>query len=271
MASSSSNAAAIIANPTPDALGNQVTGAAATGPKTIEVSLRLNIAVTEAVSLFGYPRDLASNEVPIGNTIDASALSALFTFREDPSGPNFIVGGRGAGVAAAATAFHNAVAAGTNSTNVDVDSVAPFLGESPMYNAGKYKTVGDMVVSWVARHMFGGAGATAAIDNDTTIVSNVNDTTLGAANLEDKLNAITQDDLNAIAASVIGQDNSRAGALENRDTARNLAFYAGDKLFLRITLSGFSASNANGNQEVAASTYGIEAAVNQYDLSLTVA
>ena len=270
MASSSSSAPAALANTVTDAPGVQTPGGQDTIPKAIEVSLRLNISVNEAVSLFGYPADQASNEVIIDNKLSASALNGLFTFREDPSGPNLIVGGRGAGVLAAATQIHNAVATGTNDNNVDVGSVSPFSNESPKYRDGKYRTVGDMVLSWVARNMFGGSGATAAIDNDTTIVSHVNNTTLSSASLKTALDAISQSDLDAIAASVIGQDNSRAGSAENRATPRALNFYAGDKLFVRITLSGFTASNANSNQEIDAASYGIEGAVNQYDLSLTV-
>ena len=281
MPTSSSSAPTSLSTTLNDASGNQVTGSNAGGPTPITVSLRLNLQVSEVVELFGYPADVALNRVVIDNKVSASSLSGLFTFKEDPSNANAIVGGRGSGVSTAGDAIHTAIAAGSNADNVDVHEVAPF-SSGDHYNGDKYTTVGDMVLSWIALNMFGGAGATVAIDNDTDIVEHVNNDTLSGASLAAALGNISQTDLDAIAASVIGQDDSRAGSLENRATDRPLPFYTDDKIFVRINLSGFSAHNAGeaygsvaaslaGTQQtISAGTYGIENAQNEYDLVLTV-
>lgn len=252
------------------------------GNKPVTVSLHVAIDLNANVELFAYPGDTAVNPLTCNTGMSAATLTGLFQYVETgPSGEQ-ITGSRvDAKVDAVAANFQSAAgspsAAANNIAAVDVFTpvFGPYIGQVDA-NGKPYSTfpsVGHLALSWAANEIFGHVGATAAIDNDSTVISSINGSL--ATKLAAALRAIPQGDLDLIAASVIGQDSSRGGQyLDNsvsNNTPRDLLFRAGDVIHIRVNLKDFTASNANSNQTVDAVNYGIESSAQSYDLVITLA
>jgi len=252
----------------------------------VTVSLRVALNLGTDVRLFAYPADVAVNPVLVTNetaVLSASSLSGLFTYQETgPSGEN-IVGGYAstAAVAAAAVGAQFVAAVGdsempaANPTNLQPSSGTALFGAAPYLGVAAHQyhgSVGHMALAWAAHQMFGHVAATAAIDNDDSVISEINGKlNASVGGLATALQAISAADLTAIAASVIGQDSARAESQgDNSTTPKALLFRSGDTIIVRIVLTGFTATNANSNQVQEDSAYGIAAASQQYDLVFTV-
>ena len=252
----------------------------APGQKLVTVSLRVNLDLSSNIDLFGYPADAAVNPVIVAHTVSAADISGLFSYiqsglsGEDISGslgpaanlPSTSVHGTAAAVAAdvaaAACASSNAV------SNLDASNAAVFSPYAGTYSS--YRTLGDLALAWAADEMFGHPAATAAIDNDAEVIADINGAVAGK--LATAILALSQADLDAIAKTVIGQDDSRASKEgDNTNSSKPLMFFPGDVVIVRVNLKNFTASNANANQKEIAADYGLAAAAQQYDLVLTLA
>ncbi len=145
--------------------------------------------------------------------------------------------------------IHSCLTSGTlnasdaNPFNITVASVAKYS------DAGhkNYSSFGELALAAYAHYLFGHVDATAAIDNDTTFVSKMNGKieASGEANLGKKLAdliwSLNAAQCAAVAKQVIGQDASRAFGQDNDNSLpdgwQRLAFRAGDKFYVSITLN----------------------------------
>lgn len=259
----------------PDVSGTPLTP----GQRNVTVSLRVVLDLSANVQLFAYPADAATNPIYCAATMAASDLSGLFAFLEmGPSGEGISgefgsnAAGTGAG-SAAAVAADFATAAGTASaaeSNLDASAAAIFRDYAGTYSS--YRSLGDVALAWAAHEMFGHPDATAAIDNDDVVISTINGVL--ASKLTAAILALPQEERTALVDSVIGQDSSRGGkGVDNNDPdhPQPLAMFPGDKIIVRIQFNDFTTTNANNNQKLPSTTYGLENAAQQYDVVLTLA
>ena len=245
--------------------------------KNVTVSLRVNVDLSSNVDLFAYPADMAINPVYVTATVSAADVSGLFSYKQSgPSGedisgslgPN-AAGSSGTGSAqVVGTDIQTAACATSNgASNLDASAAAIFSGYAGTYSS--YRTLGDLALAWAADEMFGHPAATAAIDNDAEVTADIN--SQPAAKITAGILALAQADLDAIAKSVIGQDDSRASKDgDNTGASKGIEFYAGDVIIVRVNLKDFTTSNANTNQKNASADFGLEGAAQQYDLVLTL-
>ena len=273
------------ANPTgqgylPPAAVADVSGSPqAPGQKNVTVSLRVVLDLSANVELFGYPADQAVNPIYCATTMSAMNLTYLFAFFETgPSGEDLsgVLGANAAGTgpgSASDVAADFAAAAGNRSaaeSNLDASAAAVFSGYAGTYSS--YRSLGDVALAWAAHEMFGHPDATAAIDNDSAVISTINGSL--ASKLAAAILALPQAELTAIVSAVVGQDSSRGGqGIDNNDPAhpQHLVMIAGDVIIVRVDLKDFTTTNANGNQKEASTDYGLEGAAQQYDLVITLA
>lgn len=271
----SSNVGRNVPSAVPDAAGTPQ----APGQKSVTVSLRVVLDLSANVELFGYPADVATNPVYSATTMAAADLSGLFAFLEmGPSGEGISgeLGSNAAGAgggSAAQVAADFAAAAGDSAkaeSNLDASAAAIFSGYAGTYSS--YSSVGDIALAWAANTMFGHPDATAAIDNDDVVVSTINASL--APKLAAAILALPQEELTALVDSVVGQDSSRGGqGIDNNDPAHPhpLAMFPGDTIIVRIQFNDFTTSNANNNQQVTSTDYGLEGAAQQYDIVINLA
>jgi len=240
--------------------------------KNVTVSLRVNVDLSSNVDLFAYPADMAINPVYVTARVSAADVSGLFSYRQPTANVEDISGSLGSN--AASTGAGSATQVGSqiqgaacSAGSLDASAAAIFSSYAGTYSS--YTTLGDLALAWAAHEMFGHPAATAAIDNDTEVVADIN--SQPAAKVRTGILGLSQADLDAIAKSVIGQDDSRGGKENDNSTGpRPLAFFPGDVIIVRVNLKGFTTSNANSNQLVASTSYGLEAASQQYDLIITL-
>ena len=242
------------------------------GQRNVTVSLRVNVDLSSNVDLFAYPADAAVNPVYVAATASAADLSGLFSYRQPTANVEDISGSLGSNAAtkasAVGTSIQTAACSGSNASNLDASAAAVFSSYAGTYSS--YATLGDLALAWAANEMFSHPGATAVIDNDTEVVNDINGQP--AAKIATGLQALSQADIDAIAKSVIGQDDSRGGKENDNSTGpQPLAFFPGDVIIVRVNLKDFTTSNANSNQLVPSTAYGLEAAAQQYDLIITLA
>jgi hypothetical protein len=135
----------------------------------------------------------------------------------------------------------------TDADNLNAVAAVPFnaLAYSP---AGvpvaaytKFKTLGDMMLSWAAHYAFGHVAATAAIDNDTQIIKRFNLDLDVPRLFMNGIAALDKTKASRIARSVIAQDPERALNMDHNTAApfqhQALRFRAGDILYLRINMA----------------------------------
>ena len=261
----------------PATTGNDGPGTNTAAISPVTVSLRVNLALGTNVELFAYPGDTAVNPVIVVAKMSAAHLSSVFTYQETGVSGDEIVGGLSSTAAAAAAVVGTDFAAaagnsnGSNPNNLAPASGTAIFGVSPIFGGAdaNYTSVGHLALAWAAHQMFGHPAATAAIDNDLLVISNINGQLASA--LASGLTGLSAEQLSALAASIIGQDSARAETQgDNRRTARALRFAENDVIHIRIDFTGFTASNANANQTEAASNYGLAGSSQQYDLVITL-
>lgn len=153
---------------------------------------------------------------------------------------------------------YNAVFAGSASNKSDLaghlhsiltaGALTASAGSIPfgVYPTGPYRnytSFGELALAAYAHYVFGHVDATAAIDNDTVFISKMNGTATGDGQLGIKLAEEVFTRLaspTAVVKQVLGQDASRALGVDNDANTpngfQNLAFLAGDKVYMSITL-----------------------------------
>lgn len=271
--------------PRPVPAGVDVSGSTpqAPGQKSVTVSLRVVLDLSANVQLFAYAPDQAENPVYCAATMPAADLSGLFAFFEiGPSGEGISgelganAAGSGAGSAAAVAADFAAAAGDSTKPESNLDAsgggnaTAIFSAYAGTYSS--YASIGDLALAWAAHKMFGHPDATTAIDNDDVVISTINAAL--APKLAAAILALPQAELTALVNSVVGQDSSRGGqGVDNNDAdhPQPLAMFAGDVIIVKVQLNDFTTTNANGNQIVDSTAYGLEGAAQKYDIVLTLA
>jgi hypothetical protein len=257
-----------------------------TPPNTVIVNLNVNVDAEGNINIFSIDSD-----EPTQNILDASAPLPITALYNDENNALIEFQGRGDDMVARycadfstdedalTTNLSDLLSGGLKGGNADGSNgdAAPF--NDPMY-AGvaayqNYSTFGKLALAAYAHNIFGHVQATAAIDNDTTIVDYLdgNDDDLDAPsgnaaniarNLADSiLTGLSTHNLLQIVKQVIGQDASRATLQDNDnndpvDGWQRLSFIDNDVVYVSITLQGpivtYGGSASTGPQQFAAPT-----------------
>lgn len=239
----------------------------------VVVNLRAAISASATVNVFGPSEESVTNviwcDLSMNHTVLYSdASNAMFEFWEPADACGNILGrvakagGSGADqdrdAAGRAAAFNTALA-GVLMGGLDASAANPFQ----TYTEGgytHYNTFGELALAYAAEGMFGHPSATAAITNDAAIVAGFNANSSSAPKdgavsasqsnqalaqrLAAALYASSDAVATAIAQVVLGQDARRATNEDNSalqvDRHAALRFYAGDVVYVKITLASFS-------------------------------
>lgn len=230
----------------------------------VVVDLGVNTTATGTIDVFGQSLPTISNKVVASTGMNcvalyASASSGLIEFQGVDNNitarlaADFI---SGVGAATRKSTLANGIQIALTTGNLDASAADPFnvapLGVAKYSDASykNYSSFGELALGSYAHYLFGHVDATAAIDNDTTFVDKMNGRTIppaanaGEADLANKLAdaifGMTSENATAIAKQVVGQDASRAFAVDNDsagvDGWQKLLFKAGDKIYVTVIL-----------------------------------
>jgi hypothetical protein len=228
----------------------------ATRSNPVTVSLRVNIDVSGSVDIVVGTPNAVNNVVVCSQTAPVEAFyqdgsHGIIEYWEPSTARDTIVG-----VGLANQDLRTRVVMPENEeTNIylglhncltnslDASGAAPFNRYAGNSDYTTFASIGELALALHAEYLFGHVQATAAIDNDVTLVNYFNSTNQGDALLAYRLfGAIaTLDNASAtgIANQVIGQDPSRTAGADNSelspDVHQALPFYAGDTLYVSIT------------------------------------
>ena len=223
----------------------------------VVVDLGVNTNASGTIDVFGQTAPVITNKVIAAVKVPsaifyASSASSLIEFQ----GQDNDIAGRlettwtadptGTGVATRKALTAQKLQAALVGA-LDASAAEPFNISAKYTDAGhkNYASFGDLALGSYAHYLFGHVDATAAIDNDTTFISKMNgvgltDAKLGEA-LTDLIFSLDAAKCTAIAKQVIGQDASRAFGVDNDNTTpdgwQKLAFKAGDKIYVSVTLT----------------------------------
>ncbi len=160
-----------------------------------------------------------------------------------------------------------------------------------------FNSIGDLTLATYAHYLFGHVQATAAIDNDSSLITYMNgndpddtiveytrpNNTIGttgatkaniAYNLANKIiSGLTDDDITIIVNNVIKQDASRArfedNDLNNPDSWQHLEFKPNDVIFVQVTLDPPRLSFGNGDQQYQNNVPNISAISYNFRITMT--
>lgn len=258
---------------------------------TVEVNLMTGISTNNnAVSLFGASGEAISDDILImeapvlASAFYLDASRGLIHYTEPGSSPDTFtavsaaaIGSADAsGVRACATALvaslhasltgsavYDAGVGGVDASVVFPAATYPVAADGEQYQG--YATIGDFLVSYIAKNLFGHPAATVAISNDSAIKNRVNQTraivpetdfvTNGAPDaatsgyialrLVQALVYNTESNLKSVVSQVLNQDPKRLSLEDNNtDDFRPLMFRAGDIVYMTVEFTGFSFTNA---------------------------
>lgn len=230
--------------------------------KNVTVDLRVYADASSNVEVFGQGPDSATYDViTVGATpLSAATLSGLIEFWEPSSARGTRLAALKSSAGSVKTALKSqlqAAISGGAADSLDATAAAPF--SAPAYGQAEYNmydSFGEVVLAYIAHHMFGHVQATAAITNDTAIVDAINGDGATDARIAEQLaekmtNAAAVNGYNgakclAVTEAVLGQDATRAMDQDNNaipvDVKQGLVFKAGDIVFVDINLTEFTAS-----------------------------
>ncbi len=244
----------------------------------ITVDLRVNVDASGLVTVLDVAADTHNNAVICTVELAANSLfdvsfNSVFEMWEPVEARNTLLGAVAQGTGAhAGSSVSRTTPNGLDDRlrlGLDACLAGPLdATAAPIFSAysgnADYTTqanIGELALAYAAHTLFGHVAATAAITNDTVITGYINGTgagqaALGAA-LKDAIVTMSSGTATAIVNSVIGQDATRARDEDNSayptDVAQSLRFYAGDVVFVAITMTGWSVG-------VGAATAGINSA-----------
>ena len=235
----------------------------------VEVNLNVNADASGEVSVFGQAKAPITNPVIATTTLlvtdlynaAASGSKALFQFYEPAD--------RSARTGKVIKAYNtdstilsghlNSILCAGVADSLDASGAAPFnlsaYSSETAYR--KYKSFGELVLAMYAHDLFGHVQATAAIDNDATLVGLVDNNAVGTGhvrlghnlataiyNMDDTVNNST-----AIINQVLGQDAARAMGQDNSllapETWQDLKWYANDIIYVSVTVKQPTVSVSN--------------------------
>jgi hypothetical protein len=224
----------------------------------VTVDLRVSVNAGTAVTILDTAADVHSDAVICSVQLPATTLftdtsSGVFEFWEpsDNRGALIAIVADAMVAGSQVTQAHAGLAAGLQACLTGSLNAAA----APIYNAypAAYQSpssIGELALGYAAHQLFGHVAATAAIVNDTAIVSYINgtgpsDASLGAA-LEAAILALSDANATTIANVVIGQDARRARDEDNNeyapDSRRALRFVAGDVIFVAVQMTGWTSA-----------------------------
>jgi hypothetical protein len=231
----------------------------------VTVDLRVEADASANAIIFGQGPDSANYDVIVvgASPLSAATLSGLIEFWE----PSDARGTRLAQLTAGASILKDTVKgqlqnalSGGAADSLDATAAAPFSNYSDvLYD--HYDNFGEVVLAYIAHHVFGHVQATAAITNDEALVDHINgdgplDAKIAEQIAEKMTNALAAGGYTAakcllIAEAVLGQDPTRAMDVDNNeiaaDTKQGLSFQAGDVVFIDINLVDFATSLSAGD------------------------
>lgn len=223
---------------------------------SVEVNLNVNADATGSVSVFGQAKATITNPVVATAKLlvtdlynaSASGSKSLFQFQEPAD--------RSAREGKVITGFNtdstilsghlNDILCASGAESLDASGALPFSGYSGVAAYQKFSSFGELVLAMYAHDLFGHVAATAAIDNDQTVVDKVNanaDATgnnrLGY-NLATAIYGMGTTAATAVVNQVIGQDAARAKDQDNNllapDTWQDLKWYKDDIIYVSVTV-----------------------------------
>jgi hypothetical protein len=230
----------------------------------VTVDLRVSADASANAEIFGQGPDPANYDVievlSGGNTLSAATLSSLIEFWEPSSNRGTRLASLTSGASGQKATLKAELADVINNVagKLDATAAAPFnaVAYSNVDEYQKYENFGEIVLAYIAHHMFGHVQATAAITNDEAIVSAINGDGASHARIAEQLaekmtNASATGGYTAarclqIAEAVLGQDATRAMGADNSelpvDTKMGLSFQENDVVFIDVNLVNFTAS-----------------------------
>jgi hypothetical protein len=234
----------------------------------VTVNLRVSVDASANVAILDTAADSRSDAVICNLPLPASTLftdssNGVFEFWEgsDREAVLGIVANAGingsqvtqiAETRGLASGLHTCLTGPLNAAAAPIYSGYPSAYQSPA-------SIGELALGYAAHQLFGHVAATAAITNDMTIVSYINDfSPVGAQlgkKLKDAILALGQADATGIVNVVLGQDAARARDEDNNlyapDSRRALRFVEGDKIFVAVKMTGWaSAREGDANVQV---------------------
>lgn len=216
-------------------------------PSNIVVNFNINANATGGINIFGQPTAsmtgcntmVCSATLPVSDFFISSSNSLIKFQGSNDS----IYATRNINFTTAQETLMNDIATVINS-EFDCSNAAPFssLKYNNVYNI--QQNFGYVALAYYADKLFGHLGATAAITNDTGIVSYITSNGVGGANISSNLAtsvfSISDSNATAIVKQVLSQDASRASGEDNDFAApslyQGLKFIAGDAIYMSATL-----------------------------------
>jgi hypothetical protein len=239
----------------------------------VKVDLRAAIDASAGVTVFGPSEETLYNVIWCDLPLDVLGLysdpsNALIEFWEPSTAgqrgtisariAKDDIGGTNRNARAVAQLFAESMA-NVIKGGMDASAANPFQSYSgPAYT--KYTSFGELALSYAAEGMFGHPSATAAITNDTALVTGFNNDAKKLTPVTELVLATNSDQAlaqrlatalygssdavaTAIAQSVLGQDAVRMTNDDNSalqvDRKAALRFIAGDVVYVAITLKNF--------------------------------
>lgn len=219
---------------------------------SVVVNFDVTIDASGTVEVFGQTQptleDIVVCEVELPATdLYNSATDAAFEFWEPSDDLGNISGARMSGWTKASSLRTdlNAIIDG----NMDASGAVPFSTSSYLTTEQYYKheSFGRLALSMYAYYLFGHVAATAAITNDADFISKMNGNdenesghALLAKRFADAIDTMGDAGVTEIVKQVLGQDAERAKDEDNNqlapDEKQPLKFYAGDIIYLQVTL-----------------------------------
>jgi hypothetical protein len=240
------------------------------------VTVHLQVAVDSSgnVSVFGQNLDnitniiIADMKLPISNLYNGIDNS-LIKFQENSDEATTIFATRDTAFTTSQTSLEQNLKTILQNT-FDCAVAVPFSTHSSAYHT--QDSFGKVAIGSYAFSLFGHVAATAAIDNDTALISYLNNDGASDASLN-KLLASAIYSLNAekstaIARQVIGQDSSRARLEDNDANWQALEFKSGDIIYVSIALKAPIVSVSNNAQQ--SMPDGATHGTNTYALKITL-
>jgi hypothetical protein len=223
----------------------------------VTVNLDVTVDATGNISVFGQAPSVMENvivantQLPVTNFYKNSDDSLIRFQGATINGTETILGFLDQNFTGTSESSSNDLKQVLNGT-FNCANATPFAD----YPTNDYKTqnsFGDLSLASYAHSLFGHVAATAAISNDTELISKMNGDGVNDAQLNIKLaNAIrslSNDKCGAIARQIIGQDASRAHNYDNDSNTPNLTqaleFRGGDIIYVSIRLQEPTVSVSN--------------------------
>lgn len=219
------------------------------------VNLNVTQDASGNVSIFSQAAPIITDKVVVSKTLslkntlyfEDAADKSLFEFQGQGDD---IVGRLNTTFATEAkTALTNGLTASLCgvTTSLDASGAAVFSTHASGSVESYYKmaNLGTLALAYYAHHLFGHVQATAAIDNDTAIITRFNTTAAaGGAGVPDglaeKITTLSAEAVTAIVKQVLGQDSTRAKNVDNDlaapDAFQNLEWRVGDKIYVTVNI-----------------------------------